>query len=112
AQRVERVDAQPDEVRRRGDVRGVAGPAGGIETDTARGEVGAQVRGEVAGGAVVGADQEGGAGGEGAVVLEQGRQQEGPQRRRGAGLGRLPAARRAHFAGERVQALVLGGEIK
>ena len=57
-ERVEGVDAEADEVRRRGDAGGVAGAARGIEADPARGEEGAQVGGEVAGGAVVGGDQQ------------------------------------------------------
>ena len=83
-ERVERVDPQPDQVRRRGDVGGVAGAARGVEADAARRQVGAQVGGEVAGGAVVGADQQRRAAGQPAVVLEQRRQQQRPQHRRGA----------------------------
>ncbi len=112
AQRVERVDPQADQVRRRGDVRGVAGAARGIEADAARRQVGAQVGGEVAGRAIVGADQQGGTIGEPAIVLEQGRQQQRPQRLRGADLDRRAGRRRAHLAGERVQALVLCGDLE
>ena len=111
-ERVEGVDPQPDQVRRRRHVRGVAGPARGVEADPARRQVGAQVGGEVAGGAVVGGDQQRRAAGEAAVVLEQRRQQQRPQHRRGAHVDRLaPVGGRAHAAGERVHALVLGGDL-
>ena len=53
-ERVEGVDPQADQVRRRRHVRGVAGAARGVEADPARRQVGAQVGGEVAGRAVVG----------------------------------------------------------
>ncbi len=112
AQRVERVDPQADEVRRGRDVRGVASAARGVEADAARRQVGAQVGGQVASRAIVGADQQGGALGEAAIVLEQRRQQQRPQRLRGADLDRRARARRAHLAGERVQALVLGGYLQ
>ena len=75
-QRVEGVDAQADQMRRGRHVRGVAGAARGVEADPARGQVGAQVGGQVAGRAVVGADQQRRPAGEAAVVFEQRRQQE------------------------------------
>jgi hypothetical protein len=109
-ERVERVDPQPDQVRRRRDAGGVAGPARGVEADPARRHVGAQVGGEVAGRAVVGADQQRRPAGEAAVVLQQRRQQQRPQHRRGAHLDRLAIADGgAHAAAERVDALVLCG---
>jgi hypothetical protein len=93
-------------------VGGVAGPPRGVEADPARRQVGAQVGGEVAGGAVVGADQQGRPSGEAAVVLEQRRQQQRPQHRRGPHRNRLaPVGRRAHATGERVDALVLSGNL-
>ncbi len=111
-ERVESVDPQPDQVRRRGDVGGEAGPARGVEADAARRQVGAQVGGEVAGGAVVGADDQRRALGEPAVVLEQRRQQQRPQHRRGGDLDLLAAGGGiAHAARQRVDALVLGGYV-
>ena len=100
-------------MRRRGDAGGVAGAARGIEADAARRQVGAQVGGEVAGGAVVGGDQQGGAAGEPAIVLQQRRQQQRPQRGRGAQADALAAVGGGeHVGGERVDALVLGGDLK
>ncbi len=96
-------------MRRRRDAGGVAGAARGIEADPARRQVGPQIGGEVTGGAIVGADQQRRPAGEAALVLEQGRQQQRPQHRRGANLDRLPpAGGLAHAAAERVDALVLG----
>ena len=96
-ERVERVDPQPDQVRRRRDVRGEAGAARGVEADPARGQVGAQVGGEVAGGAVVGADQQRRAPGEPALVLEHRRQQQRSQHRGGRDI-ELPRRRQRHRA--------------
>ena len=109
AQRLQGVDPQADQMRGRGDVRGIAGAARGIEADPAGRKVGAQIGGEVAGRAIVGADEQGRPAGQTTVVLEQGRQQQRPQSGRGAELDGCAAARGAHLAGERVQALVLGG---
>ena len=112
AERVEGVDPQPDEVRRRRHVRGVAGPPRGVEADPPRRQVSAQVGGQVAAGAVVGGDQQRRPAGEAAVVFEQRRQQQRPQRRRDPQRLRLPTVgRRPHAAAERVQALVLGGDL-
>ena len=111
-ERVERVDPQPDQVRRRGDVGGVAGAARGVEADPAGSEVGTQVGGQVAGGAIVGGDDQGGALGEAAVVLQQCRQQQRAQHRRGADGDRLTAGGGlAGAAGERVDALVLERQV-
>ena len=57
-QRVERGDAQADEVRRRREVRLVGDAAARVEAHGPRGEPGAQVGGEVAGLAVVAGDDE------------------------------------------------------
>ena len=84
AEGVEGVDAEADEMRRRRHVRGVAGAARGVEADAAGRQVGAQVGGEVAAGAVVGADEERRAAGEAAIVLEQRREQQRAQHRGGA----------------------------
>ena len=93
-------------------MRGVAGAARGVEADPPRRQVGAQVGGEVAGGAVVGGDQQRRAAGEAAIVLEQGREQQRPQHRRGRHLDLLAArGGLAHAAAERVHALVLGGDL-
>ena len=100
-------------MRRRGDVGGVAGPARGVEADAARRQVGAQVGGEITGRAIVGADQQRRATGEPAIVLEQRRQQQRSQHRRGRAPrpSRRPSAGVAHAAAERVDALVLGGDL-
>ena len=114
AERVEGVDPEADQVRRRRHVRGVPGAARGVEADPARRQVGAQVGGEVACRAVVGADQQGGVPGQPAVVVEQRGEQQRPQRRRGAHLdrrtGRVGDAGK-RFRSERVEALVLGGDL-
>ena len=57
-ERVERPDPQADEVRRRRQVRLVAGPARRVVADPARGQVGAERAGEVAGADVVGGDDQ------------------------------------------------------
>jgi len=94
-------------------VRGVAGAARGVEADPPRRQVGPQVGGQVPRRAIVGADQQRRAAGEAALVLEQRRQQQGPQRRRGAHGERLAAlGGEAGVAGERVQALALGGYLE
>jgi hypothetical protein len=109
-ERVEGIDAEADEVRRRGDAGGVAGAAGGVEPDPAGGEEGAQVGGEVTSGAVVGGDQERRTPREPAIVLEQRREQQRPQRRRSAQRDALaPVGGGEHATRERVNALVLGG---
>ncbi len=97
-------------MRRRGDAGGVAGAARGVEADPARGEEGAQVGGEVTGGAVVGGDQQRRAAGEPPIVLEQRREQQRPQRLRGAQRDALATVGGGeHATSERVDALVLGG---
>jgi hypothetical protein len=93
-------------------VRGVAGAARGVEADAPWRQVGPQVGSEIAGRAVIGADQQRRAASQTTVVVEQGRQQQRPQSGRGAHRDGLAAARRAHLAGERVQALVLGSYLK
>ncbi len=114
AQGVEGVDPEADQVRRRRDVGGIAGASRGIEADPARRQVGLQVGGQVAPRAVVGADQESRPPGEAAVVLEQGREQQGAEHRGGShsdrGTGRVGDAGE-HFRSQRVDALVLGGNL-
>ena len=68
-------------MRRRRHVRCVAGAPRGIEADVARRQVGVEVGRQVAGGAIVGADQERRAPGQTTVVFEQGGEE---QRGRGA----------------------------
>ena len=97
---------------RRRDVRGEARASRRVEADPPRGEEGAQVGGEVAGGAVVGADDQRRAVGQPAVVLEQGREQQRTQGRRGTDAdSRLTRPRFAGSGDERVEALVLGGDV-
>ena len=103
AERVEGIDPEADEVRRRGDVRGVAGPPRRVEPDPARRQVGGEVGGEVAGGAVVGADQERRPPGEAAIVLEDRREEQRPQGARGAHADRLAAAGRRRQARPRAR---------
>ena len=76
AKRIKGIDPQPDEVGRRGDVGGVAGSPRGVEANPARRQVGTQIGGQITGGAIVGADHQGRAIGEPAIVLEQGRNQQ------------------------------------
>ena len=76
---VQRRDAQPDEVRRRGEVRLVGDAAAGVEAHRPRAQPGAQVGGEVAGGAVVAGDDHGRAA---HVAVGDRRDQERPQRLR------------------------------
>ena len=90
-QRVERGDPQPDEVGRRRDVGLVAGPARRVEADRPRREEGAEVARQVAGGAVVGGDQERRAPREALLVLEQRREQIRPKRRGDVRLGAAQA---------------------
>ena len=104
SERVERGDPQADEVRRRRYVRGVAGAARGVVADPARRQEGAQVGGEVAGGAVVGADQQRRPAGQPAVVLEQRGQQQRPQHRRGAHARPPPPPRRRRARARRARA--------
>ena len=112
-ERVEGVDPQADQVRRRGDVGGVAGAARGVVADPARRQVGAQVGRQVAGGAVVGGDEQRRAPGEAAVVLEQRGDQQRAQRRRGAQRRALAGPGGvANAPGERVEALVLEGDVE
>ena len=75
--RVERGDAEPDEVRRRGEVRLVGDAAAGVEAHGPRAQPRAQVGGEVAGGAVVARHHHGRAA---HVAVGDRRDQERPQR--------------------------------
>ena len=91
-QRVERGDAQADEVRRRREMRLVAHAARRVEAHRARREEGLQVGGEVARGAVVAGDDQRGALG---IRVDQRREQVGPQARGHEGaLGRPVRPRR------------------
>ena len=77
--RVQRRDPQPDEVRRRGEVRLVGDAAARVEAHRPRAQPGAQVGGEVARGAVVAGHHHGRAA---HVAVGDGRDQERPQRLR------------------------------
>ena len=83
-QRVERGDAQADEVRRRREVRLVRDAAAGIEADGPRREPGGEVGGQVAGLAVVAGDHE---------RRLVGRRPRAPRRRTGAAPARRTRAR-------------------
>ncbi len=89
-QRVERGDAQADQVRRRGEVRLVAHAARRVEAHRPRRQEGPQVGGEVAGGAVVAGDHQRRAVGLG---VEQRGEQVGAQARGHEGALRLLARR-------------------
>src|SRR5262249_21347827 len=108
AEGVESIDPEPDQVRRRGDVRGVAGPPRGVEADAAGSEGGGEVRGKGARRAIGGADQQRRRLGQGPLVLEEGGEQQRLERRRGAELDSV-AVGVAHIGGERAEARVLGG---
>ena len=87
-QRVQRGDAQPDEVGRRGQVGLVAHAARGVEAHRARGEEGLEVRREVARRAIVAGHHERRAVGLG---VEQRGEQVGAQAGRDEGALRLGA---------------------
>ena len=78
-ERVEGGDPQPDEVRRRRQVRLVAGAARRVVADAARREVGAELGGEITGAAVIGGDAENRAARQAGLGLGQRREQVGPQ---------------------------------
>ena len=99
-ERVERPDPQPDQVRRRRQVRLVAGPARRVVADPARGQVGAERAGEVAGADVVGGDHQRRSRGEPLVGVEQRREQIWPDRSRGAQVDRLAGPCPARESGE------------
>ena len=96
SQGIERRHAQAGEMRRRRDVREVAGAARRVEVDRPGRQVGAQVGREVPRRAVVTADDQRGAGG--GRVVEQGREHEGAEGARNVGLDGLGAASRASTA--------------
>ena len=79
-ERVERGDPQPDQMRRRRDLRRVARAARGVMTDAARAEVGVELAGQVAGRDVVGDDDQDRAAAEGVAVGDQRGGQEGAKR--------------------------------
>ena len=87
-QRVERGDTQPDEMRRRREMRLVAHAARRVEAHPARTQKGPQVGGQVTGGAVVaGHDERGPLG----LAVDQRRQQVGAHARRHEGTLRTAA---------------------
>jgi hypothetical protein len=88
-ERVERPDPQPDQVRRRCQVRLVAGAARGVVADPARREVGAERAGEVASADIVGGDDQGRPVIQALLRVEQRREQVGPDRAGGAQVDRL-----------------------
>ena len=77
-QRIERGDAQADQVRRRGEMGLIAHAARGIEANTARAEEGLQVGGQVARGAIVAGHHEHGPLG---LAVDQRGEQVGPHAR-------------------------------
>ena len=79
-ERIERPDPQPDQVRRRRQVRLVAGAARRVVADPARRQVGAERAGEVAGADVVGGDDQRRPPAERLVGVEQRGEQIGPDR--------------------------------
>jgi hypothetical protein len=99
-ERVESSDPQPDEVRRRREVRLIARAARRVVADPPRGQVRPELAREVAGADVVGGDDERRPAAEARVGLEQRRQQVGPDRRRSAQLDRLAGARAAREGSE------------
>jgi hypothetical protein len=109
-ERPQRGDPQPREVGRRLDVRLVGRAPGGVELDLPRGEVGLQVAGEIAGGAVVGGDDQDRAAAHSLRVVDQRCQQVGAKRRRGVGIDRPLAG--ADRSAERTDSLVLGCDLQ
>ena len=107
-QRVERRDAQADEVRRGREVRLVAHAAGRVEAHRRRRPERAQVEREVAGHAVVGGDDQRRAVAQRLGDVEQRRDQERAQRRT---TRRHAAARAARRAREALDVVVLEGSM-
>jgi hypothetical protein len=110
-ERVERGDPKADQVRRRRQVRLVSGSPGGVVPDPARRQVRAQRPGEVAGGDVVGSDDQRRPPAEPLGIVQQRRQQVGADRPRRVGLGPIVAFR-AGSVGQAPKALVLVGDLK
>ena len=85
-QGVERRDPQPDEVRRRLEVRLVGDAARRVEAHPTRPQPGAEVAGELAGGAIVGGDDDGGS-----RLIRMGEQRGDQERAQRRGAERLAA---------------------
>ena len=88
-ERIERADAQADEMRRRRQMRLVAGAARRVVANPPRGQIGAERPGEVASANVVGGDDQRRPIGERLVGIEQGGQQIRPDRARSAQVDRV-----------------------
>ena len=100
-------------MRRRRQVRGVADPPRRIVVDPPRSQVGAEVAGEVAGGDVVGGDDQRRAIGESVGVVEERREQVGANWVRGQDRGGgMAAGGGAGGRSQRAKALIFGGDPK
>ena len=106
---VERGDPQAHEVRRRRDVRGVAGPARWVVVDSPRSQVGAQLACEVAGADVVRSDNHHRRGAQRVRIVGESGDQVGLDGRRGVGFDRLGPRRGSR---ERAECLIRGGELQ
>ncbi len=111
-ERVEGGDPQPDEVRRRRQVRFVAGAARRVVADAARREVGAELGGEVTGAAVIGGDAENRAARQAGLGLGQRREQVGPQPGRDGDLQLVAGSGARDLGGERRERVVAMGELE
>ena len=107
-QGVQGSNPEPDQVGRRGEGGGVAGPARGVVADPAGSHVGGEGGGQVAGAEVVGGDDEGRATGEARLGIEQRSEQVGPDRAGSAQVDRLAGPDRGREDGE---ALILEREV-
>lgn len=93
-------------------MRVIPGAPGGVVADPPRREVGAQVSGEVPGGAIVGSDDQRRALSEATIVLQQGRDQQRPQGRGGMnGDGIIALTDVSSRGGERIDTLVFEREV-
>ena len=99
-QRVERPDPQADQVRWRGEVGLVPGAARGVVAHAARGKVGTEGAGEVAGADVVGRDHERRAAREPLLGVDQRREQVRADRGRSAHVDRLAGGNGGREGGE------------
>ena len=107
-ERIERGDAQPDEVRRWCEVRLVAGAAGGVEPRPPGRQVRVQLAGEVAGSDVVGRHEERRAAGQAIVRLDERGEEVRRDRGRRLGANGLAAGEGpASSARQRAKPLVL-----
>ena len=99
-------------MRRRRQVRLVAGSPRGVEADAARREVGAELGREVAGGAVVGGDAEHRPPGQAGIVLRERGEHVGTDAGGDAGARRGTGRGVGHLGGEAAEDVVLGSEIE